>query len=109
MLTAVALAACGTLAGSNLTQVIAISIIVADSVQQGDTLHAHATVLNASGDSVVTPVHWTSFDTTVVGVVDSTAGTFVGKNPGITSIQARAGTLPSNPVLITVVAPPPTP
>jgi hypothetical protein len=89
--------------------VIAISVIVADSVLQGDTLHAHATVLDAGGDSVVTPIHWTSFDTTIVGVVDSTGGTFVGKNAGTTNIQARAGALPSNPVPITVVAPPPPP
>ena len=106
MLAAIALAACGTLAGSNLTQVIAISVIIPPSVQRGDTFPAHATVLTAGGDSVATPVHWASFDTTIVGVVDSSAGRFVAKAVGTTNIQARAGALPSNPIPITVFAPP---
>ena len=92
--------------GTNLNQVIAVSVSVADTVFQPDTFHAHATGVTAAGDTVATTVRWASFDTTIIGVVDSTMGTFVAKQPGVTSIQARAGTLPSNPVPILVLPPP---
>jgi hypothetical protein len=98
-------AACGSL-GTDLTQVIAISISVADTAFQGDTVRAHAKALTAGGDSVTTAVRWASFDTSIVGVVDSTVGTFIAKRPGTTSIQARAGTLRSNLVPISVIARP---
>jgi hypothetical protein len=88
-----------------MTQVIAISVSVAPSAVQGDTIHAHAHAITAGGDSVAATIRWASFDTIIVGVVDSTMGTFLAKAPGTTSIQARDGTLPSNPIPIVVVAP----
>lgn len=102
---ALAVWACGNL-GTNLSQVIAVSVSVADSVFQADTLRARATGITAGGDSVATAVRWASFDTTILGVVDSTRGVFLGKNVGSTNIQARAGTLPSNLLPIRVVARP---
>jgi hypothetical protein len=95
--------ACGTL-GQDLTQVIQISVAVADSVAVTDTLHARARALTAGGDTVPATFYWASFDTTILAVADSMAGVFVGRRVGTTSLQARTGTLPSDPIRITVIA-----
>jgi hypothetical protein len=87
--------ACGTL-GPDLTEVIQITVVVADSVPVTDTLRAHASAATAGGDTVPATLVWTSFDTTVLAVADSTAGAFVGRKVGTTSLQARSGTLRSN-------------
>ena len=86
---------------------IAISIPgPVDSVAVGDTLRAHATALTGAGDSVAATFYWASFDTTVLAVVDSSNGVFVGRNAGFTSIMARTGDLRSNPLPVTVTAAP---
>jgi hypothetical protein len=96
--------ACGTFA-PDLTEVIQITVVVADSVVVTDTLFAHATAANAHGDTVSAAVIWTSFDTLVLAVADSTAGVFVGRQVGSANIQARAaGNLRSNPINIRVTA-----
>ena len=94
---------CGNL-GTNLDQVIALAVTVSDSVRQGDTLRARAWGVTAAGDSVGRQVAWHSQDSTILAVADSTAGKFVGRNQGTTNIQARSGTLPSNLIVIRVVA-----
>jgi hypothetical protein len=95
--------ACGTF-GPDLTQVIQISVVVADSVAVTDTLHARAHALTAGGDTVPATFSWTSFDTTILAVADPMAGVFVGRKVGTTSLQAQTGDLPSNPIRITVIA-----
>jgi hypothetical protein len=105
VLSAVVGSACGTFA-PDLTEVIQITVVVADTVPVTDTLQAHATAANARGDTVPATVVWTSFDTTVLALADSTAGAFVGRQVGATSIQARSGNLRSNPVPIRVTATP---
>ena len=95
--------ACKTF-GPDLTEVIQITVIVADSVVVADTLRARASAANARGDTVPAMVIWTSFDTTVLAVADSTAGTFVGRTAGATTLQARIDSLRSNPITIRVTA-----
>jgi hypothetical protein len=95
--------ACGTF-GPNLNEVVQITVIIADSVVLGDTLRGHATAANARGDTVPATVEWASFDTTVIAVVDSNAGVFVGRKVGTTSVQARNDNLRSNPIPIRVTA-----
>lgn len=98
---AVVEAACGTL-DIDLNQPLAIVITTLDSVEQLDTLRAHATSVTAAGDTVPDPVTWSALDTTLLGVVDSMKGIFLGKRPGATQILARTGNLRSGPVTITV-------
>jgi len=80
-------------------------VIVPDSgrVEVLDTLRPHARALNGRGDSTAAQIIWSALDTTLQ-VADSLAGVFVGRAPGPGRIQARAGSLVSNPVTITVVA-----
>jgi hypothetical protein len=80
-------------------------VIVPDSgrVEVLDTLRPHARALNGRGDSTAAQIVWSALDTTLQ-VADSLAGVFVGRAPGSGRIQARAGSLVSNPVTITVVA-----
>ena len=101
ILSAVGEGACGTL-GADLTQVIQITVLVADTVDVTDTLRAHASAANARGDTVPATLVWTSFDTTILALADSTAGVFVGRKLGTTSIQARTGNLRSNAIPIRV-------
>lgn len=98
---AVVEAACGTL-DIDLNQPIAIVVTVPDSVEQQDTLRGHATELTAAGDTVTETVIWSSLDTTLLGVLDSTAGKFLGKRPGFTQILARTGSLRSGSLTITI-------
>lgn len=85
--------------------VIAIEVIVPPGlVEVLDTLRPHARALNGRGDSTAAEIVWSALDTTLQ-VVDSVTGVFVGRTPGPGRIQARAGSLVSNPVTITVVAP----
>jgi len=69
-----------------------------------DTLRADARTANARGDTVPATVVWTSFDTTILALPDTTAGVFIGQKVGTTRIQARAGTLRSDPISIRVTA-----
>jgi hypothetical protein len=80
-------------------------VIVPDSgrVEVLDTLRPHARALNGRGDSTAAQIVWSALDTTLQ-VADSLAGVFVGRAAGSGRIQARAGSLVSNPVTITVVA-----
>ena len=96
--------ACGTLA-TDANAVVAISVVVTDSVKTADTLRPHATAVTARGDSVPAPFVWTSFDTTILALSDSTAGVFVGRKIGTASLQVRTGNLRSNPIPIRVTAP----
>ena len=98
-----AVVACGRL-GTDLDVVIAIEVSLPDSgiVAVGDTLVPRARALNGRGDSVAAPIRWAALDTGFVAVVDSMSGATVGRKPGTGRIQARAGSLRSNPVAIIV-------
>jgi hypothetical protein len=96
--------ACGTFA-PDLNEVIQITVVVADSVPMADTLRAHATAATGRGDTVAATMIWTSFDTTILALADSSAGVFVGRQAGTTGIQVRNGKLRSNPIPIRVTAP----
>ncbi|HXQ29364.1 MAG TPA: hypothetical protein VN848_08850 [Gemmatimonadales bacterium] len=93
----------------DLSRVIALEVVVNDSVEATDTLRARAILHTAGGDSfpgdtLGAVVYWASFDTTVLAVVDSTRGTFTGRGSGTTNLQAWMGSLRSAPILITVTA-----
>lgn len=88
----------------NFDEIIQITVVVADSVETADTLRAHASAGTARGDTVPSSMVWTSFDTTVLALTDSSAGIYVGRRVGSTSIQVRTGNLRSNPIPIRVTA-----
>jgi hypothetical protein len=74
-------------------------------VELDDTIIPRARPLNGAGDSVAGTVYWAALDTAVATVLDSETGATLGKAAGIARIQARTGTLRSNPVTL-VVQPP---
>jgi hypothetical protein len=72
-------------------------------IEVGDTLRPTARALNGRGDSTAAVIVWSALDTTIQ-VVDSNAGTSVGRIVGTGRLQARVGNLRSNPVAITILA-----
>lgn len=99
----VALAACSKL-GTNLDDIVALEITLPDSgtVVVGDTLHPSARALNGRGDSVPAVIFWSSLDTAIIAVLDSTDGRTLGKAAGTGRLQARTGALRSNPQSVIV-------
>ena len=59
--------------------------------------------MNGRGDSVAAPIYWSSLDTAVVAVVDSGTGVTFAKAPGTGRLQARVGSLRSNPQNVLVL------
>lgn len=90
--------------GTDLNAVVALEIVLPDSgfLEVGDTLMPHARLLNGAGDSVPGSVYWAALDTAVITVIDSETGATLGRAAGTGRIQARVGTLRSNPVPLTV-------
>jgi hypothetical protein len=90
--------ACSQL-GTDLDQAVAVEVVFPDSgrIDVNDTLRPHARALNGRGDSVAATIVWASLDTGIVRVVDSTTGVTFAKAVGTGRLQARAGTLRSNP------------
>jgi len=90
--------ACGQL-GTDLDQVVALEVFFPDSgrLEVGDTLHPEARALNGRGDTVPAQVYWSSLDTAFVTVVDSATGVTFAKAVGTGRLQARFGSLRSNP------------
>ena len=91
---------------TDLDQAVAIDVILPDSgrVEITDTFRPRARALNGVGDSVAAPVFWSALDTAIIAVLDSTTGATLAKKVGIGRIQARVGTLRSNPQSVTVLA-----
>jgi hypothetical protein len=81
-------------------------VVIPDSgrIEVGDTLRPAARALNGRGDSTAAVIIWSALDTTLQ-VVDSNAGTTVGRLVGTGRLQARVGNLRSNPVTISILAP----
>ena len=86
-------------------QPVAIQITLPDSsrVELADSFRPHARALNGLGDSVAAPIYWSSLDTAVIVVTDSTTGVTFAKAVGTGRLSARAGNLFSNPQTVTVL------
>lgn len=70
----------------------------------GDTMYPGARALNGRGDSVAAQIYWSSLDTAITPVVDSGTGVTFAKAVGTGRLQARAGSLRSNPENVFVFA-----
>jgi hypothetical protein len=101
---AVGIAGCGIFS-PDFSQVVAITVSADSTVAQGDTLQGTARALTAGGDTAMVPIIWSSFDAKILRSTDSTTGRFVGLDSGVTRIQARTGTLRSDPVSVHVLKP----
>lgn len=99
----VAVLACGKL-GTDLDDVVALEITLPDSGRMvvGDTMQPGARALNGRGEAVVAEIFWTSLDTAIIEVLDSTDGRTHAKAAGTGRLQARTGALRSNPQNVTV-------
>lgn len=88
------------------SQVIALEVILPDSgrVEVSDSFFPHARALNGAGDTVPTPVFWSSLDTAIIKVPDSTAEVALAIKVGTGRLQARVEALRSNPESVTVLA-----
>lgn len=97
--------ACGAFE-PDLDQVVALEVAAPDSLEQLDTLRPRARALDGHGDSVAATILWATLDTALLTVVNETTGTMVGKQPGAGAarIQATAGNLRSNPIVVRVLA-----
>lgn len=87
--------------------IIALQVFLPDSgaVEINDTLRPRARALNGRGDSVAATIVWGALDTALVTMVDSTTGATLGKALGLGRIQARVGSLRSNPLSVRVQSP----
>jgi hypothetical protein len=72
------------------------------AVEQNDTLTLHARALNANGDSVATTVYWRTLDDTLLTVVDSAGLVTTSRTSGQPRVQAYAGSLRSELVILTI-------
>ena len=116
---ALAVAACAVLAGgcailtADFDRIIGIELDAsARTVEVGDTVQLTARAINASGEAVAdVAIFWSVLDTGLVGfALDTATGVITGQEPGSGRVQARIEGLSSDPVTVTVVAPPePTP
>ena len=83
---------------------VALEIVLPDSgkILVGETLLPRARALNGRGDSVAAEVFWATLDTAILAV-DSITGETRGKAKGTGRLQARTGTLRSNPQNVIVL------
>ena len=72
-------------------------------LEVGDMLLPSARALNGRGDTVPAQVYWSSLDTAIVAVVDSATGATFAKAVGTGRLQARFGSLRSNPQTVFVL------
>lgn len=92
---------------TDVNQVVAIEIVLPDSgrVEVTDTFRPTGRALNGLGDSVGgQQLYWTSLDTAIIAVLDSTTGATITKSVGVGRLLARVGNLLSNPQNVTVLA-----
>lgn len=84
---------------------MAIEVVLPDSgrIEVTDTLRPRARALNGRGDSVAATITWASLDTLLA--VDSLTGVSVALTVGTARLQARAGTLRSNPENVFILPP----
>lgn len=105
MLAVGAVLACGQL-GTDVDHVVALEIVLPDSgrAEVGDTVRPRGRALNGRGDSVPATIYWSALDTAIVAVVDSETGVSFAAATGTGRLQARVGTLHSNPQNVLVLA-----
>lgn len=86
-------------------QVVAIEVTLPDSgrVEVTDTFQPAARALNGLGDSIAAEIYWSSLDTEVLAVLDSTTGVSHAQQVGSPRLQARVGALRSNPQTVVVL------
>lgn len=97
--------ACGKIP-SDPNAVFELDTAVPDSgiFERTDTVRPHAVALNVAGDSIAATITWSVLDTAILQMLDSTTGETVARAVGVGRLEARAGTLRSNPIAITVLA-----
>jgi len=85
---------------------VAVEVILPDSgrVEVTDTYRPRGRALNGVGDSVAAQLYWSSLDTGIIAVLDSTTGISLAKVVASGRLQARVGALPSNPQSVAVLA-----
>lgn len=85
---------------------MAVEVILPDSgrVEVTDTYRPRGRALNGVGDSVAAQLYWSSLDSGVIAVLDSTTGVSLAKAVGSGRLQARVGALHSNPQSVAVLA-----
>ena len=90
---------------TDVNQPVAIEILLPDSgrVEVTDTFRPSGLALNGFGDSVRAQLFWYSLDTTLA-VLDSTTGVSLAAAIGSGRLQARTGTLFSNPQVVSILA-----
>jgi hypothetical protein len=91
---------------TELEQPVAIEVTLPDSgrVEMSDTFRPSGRGLNGVGDSVQAQLSWSSLDTATLAVLDSATGVSISKALGTARLEARIGTLFSNPQTVTVLA-----
>jgi len=100
-----AAAGCGAFGPPDLNRVIAIEVIAPDSLEELVTLVPHARALDGHLDSVPATFIWSTLDTAVLTVLDSTTGRTVVNHAGNSGrLLARTGSMFSNPVVIRALA-----
>ncbi|HYL20343.1 MAG TPA: hypothetical protein VEU74_01180 [Gemmatimonadales bacterium] len=85
---------------------IAIEIIAPDSLEELDTLKPRARALDGHFDSVTATFDWSTLDTAILTVLDSSTGRTVVNHPSTTpgTLLARTGSTFSNPLQIRTLA-----
>ena len=73
-------------------------------VEVTDSFFPSARGLNGNGDSVAATFFWSSLDTAIIEVLDSTTGVSLGRTVGSGRLQARVDELRSSPQPVTVLA-----
>lgn len=68
-----------------------------------DSFFPSARGLNGNGDSLAATFFWSSLDTAVIAVLDSTTGVSLGKKVGTGRLQARVDELRSSPQPVSVI------
>lgn len=74
-----------------------------DTVEVGETIQLSARPLDKNGDSAATTVTWVSADASAS--IDAATGALTGVTPGTARVQATVGTLGSDLITFTVIAP----
>jgi len=97
---------CSFFGPGDFSRVIAIEVSAPDSLEELDTLVPHARALDGRFGSVAATFAWSTLDTAVLTVLDSTTGRTVVNHQSTTPGQllVRTGQIFSNPVVIRALA-----
>ncbi len=96
--------ACGKL--GDLGAVLALEVTAPDSLEEYDTLRPRARALDGHGDSVRATILWSTLDTAVLSLLDSTTGKTIVRtvSPSPGRLLARTGGVTSNLISIQPLA-----